>query len=92
MRDVKGSEEVKKRSKGREGRNRRRHGVEFKLRCVKLRSEEGIPYSLLGKEHWGRFNTVFIAPSQIIVLGYFDYFIVYLFHIVWLVGFYILLF
>ncbi|HYA93803.1 MAG TPA: IS3 family transposase [Thermodesulfobacteriota bacterium] len=50
MRDVRESEEVKKRSKGKEGRNRKRYGVEFKLRCVKLRLEEGIPFSLLAKE------------------------------------------
>jgi len=43
-------EEVKKRSKGKESRYGRRYGVEFKLRCAKLRLEEGIPVSLLSKE------------------------------------------
>ncbi len=43
-------EEVKKKSKGKESRYGRRYGLEFKLRCVKLRLEEGIPISLLSKE------------------------------------------
>jgi len=43
-------EEVKKKSKGKENRYGRRYGLEFKLRCVKLRLEEGIPVSLLSKE------------------------------------------
>ncbi len=43
-------EEAKKRSKGKEGRYGKRYGLEFKLRCVKLRLEEGIPVSLLSKE------------------------------------------
>jgi transposase InsO family protein len=47
MKDV---EEVKKRNKGKEGRYGKRYGFEFKLRCVKLRLEEGIPISLLSKE------------------------------------------
>jgi putative transposase len=47
MEDV---EEVKKRSKGKESRYGKRYGFEFKLRCVKLRLEEGIPASLLSKE------------------------------------------
>jgi transposase InsO family protein len=47
MEDV---EEVKKRSKGKESRYGKRYGIEFKLRCVKLRLEEGIPISLLSKE------------------------------------------
>ena len=42
--------EVKKKSKGKENRYGRRYGLEFKLRCVKLRLEEGIPVSLLSKE------------------------------------------
>jgi len=42
--------EVKKKSKGKENRLGRRYGVEIKLRCVKLRLEEGIPLSLLSKE------------------------------------------
>src|SRR5512136_20467 len=47
MEDV---EEVKKKSKGKEGRYGKRYGLEFKLRCVKLRLEEGLPVSLLSKE------------------------------------------
>jgi transposase InsO family protein len=47
MEDV---EEVKKKSKGKESRYGKRYGNEFKLRCVKLRLEEGIPISLLSKE------------------------------------------
>ncbi len=43
-------EEIKKKSKGKENRYGRRYGLEFKLRCVKLRLEEGIPISLLSKE------------------------------------------
>jgi transposase InsO family protein len=42
--------EVKKRNKGKESRHGKRYGLEFKLRCVKLRLEEGIPVSLLSKE------------------------------------------
>ena len=47
MEDV---EEVKKKGKGKESRYGKRYGFEFKLRCVKLRLEEGIPISLLSKE------------------------------------------
>ncbi len=47
MEDVK---EVKKKSKGKESRYGKRYGLEFKLRCVKLRLEEGLPVSLLSKE------------------------------------------
>jgi transposase InsO family protein len=47
MEDV---EEVKKKGKGKESRYGKRYGVEFKLRCVKLRLEEGLPVSLLSKE------------------------------------------
>ncbi len=43
-------EEAKKRNKGKESRYGKRYGFEFKLRCVKLRLEEGIPVSLLSKE------------------------------------------
>jgi transposase InsO family protein len=43
-------EEVKKKIKGKESRYGKRYGFEFKLRCVKLRLEEGIPISLLSKE------------------------------------------
>jgi transposase InsO family protein len=42
--------EVKKRNKGKQSRYGKRYGLEFKLRCVKLRLEEGIPISLLSKE------------------------------------------
>jgi transposase InsO family protein len=47
MEDV---EEVKKKSKEKESRYGKRYGLEFKLRCVKLRLEEGLPVSLLSKE------------------------------------------
>jgi transposase InsO family protein len=43
-------EEVKKKSKEKESRYGKRYGIEFKLRCVKLRLEEGLPISLLSKE------------------------------------------
>jgi transposase InsO family protein len=43
-------EEIRKRDTGRESRYGKRYGFEFKLRCVKLRLEEGIPVSLLSKE------------------------------------------
>jgi transposase InsO family protein len=42
--------EVKKRNKGKESRHGKRYGLEFKLRCVKLLLEEGIPIALLSKE------------------------------------------
>jgi transposase InsO family protein len=42
--------EVKRKSKGKENRYGKRYGLEFKLRCVKLRLEEGIPVSLLSEE------------------------------------------
>ncbi len=41
---------VKRKSKGKENRYGKRYGFEFKLRCVKLRLEEGIPVSLLSEE------------------------------------------
>ena len=41
---------VKKKSKSKESRYGKRYGFEFKLRCVKLRLEEGLPVSLLSKE------------------------------------------
>jgi transposase InsO family protein len=47
MEDV---EEVKKKGKGKESRYGKRYGFEFKLRCAKLRLEEGIPIPLLSKE------------------------------------------
>ena len=47
MEDV---EEVKKKGKGKESRYGKRYGFEFKLRCVKLGLEEGIPIPLLSKE------------------------------------------
>jgi transposase InsO family protein len=43
-------EEVKGRSKEKESRFGKRYGFEFKLRCVKLQLEEGLPFSLLSKE------------------------------------------
>ena len=43
-------EEVKGRSKEEESRFGKRYGFEFKLRCVKLQMEEGLPFSLLSKE------------------------------------------
>jgi len=42
--------EVKKKSKEKESRFGKRYGFELKLRCVKLRLEEGLPVSLLSKE------------------------------------------
>jgi len=42
--------EVKRKPKGKESRFGRRYGFELKLRCVKLRLEEGLPVSLLSKE------------------------------------------
>jgi len=41
---------VKKKSKGKENRYGKRYGFEFKLRCVKLRLEEGVPVALLSEE------------------------------------------
>jgi transposase InsO family protein len=41
---------VKKKSKRKENRYGKRYGLEFKLRCVKLRLEEGLPVSLLSEE------------------------------------------
>src|SRR5512139_369196 len=43
-------EGVKKKSKRKESQYGKRYGFEFKLRCVKLRLEEGFPLSLLSKE------------------------------------------
>ena len=42
-------EEVKRKGKGKESRFGKRYGFELKLRCVKLRLEEGLPVSLLSK-------------------------------------------
>src|SRR5512136_2291700 len=41
---------VKQKSKRKESRYGKRYGFEFKLRCVKLQLEEGLPVSLLSKE------------------------------------------
>jgi len=41
---------VRRKGKGKEGRFGNRYGFELKLRCVKLRLEEGLPVSLLSKE------------------------------------------
>jgi transposase InsO family protein len=43
-------EEVKRKSRGGESRFGKRYGFEIKLRCVKLRLEEGFPVPLLSKE------------------------------------------
>jgi transposase-like protein len=47
---MEGVEEVKRKQKGKESRFGKRYGFELKLRCVKLRLEEGLPVSLLSKE------------------------------------------
>jgi len=41
---------VKQKSKRKGSRFGKRYGFEFKLRCVKLRLEEGLPVTLLSKE------------------------------------------
>ena len=41
---------IKQKSKRKESRYGKRYGFEFKLRCVKLRLEEGLPLALLSKE------------------------------------------
>ena len=43
-------EEVKRKSKEKENRFGKRYGFEFKLRCVKLRLEEGLTVPLISKE------------------------------------------
>jgi transposase InsO family protein len=43
-------EEVKRKCRGKGSRFGNRYGFELKLRCVKLRLEEGLPVSLLSKE------------------------------------------
>ena len=43
-------EEVKGKKEGKGSRFGKRYGFELKLRCVKLRLEEGLPVSLLSKE------------------------------------------
>ncbi len=43
-------EEVKRKKEGKESRFGKRYGFELKLRCVKLRLEDGLPVSLLKKE------------------------------------------
>jgi transposase InsO family protein len=43
-------EEVRRKKRGKESRFGKRYGFELKLRCVKLRLEEGLPVSLLSKE------------------------------------------
>jgi transposase InsO family protein len=52
-------EEVKRKNKGEESRFGKRYGFEFKLRCVKLRLEEGLPVSLLCKETGVSNDTVY---------------------------------
>jgi hypothetical protein len=41
--------EVKRKCKGKESRYGKRYGFRLKLRCMKLRLEEGLPVSLLSK-------------------------------------------
>jgi transposase-like protein len=41
---------VRRKRKGKESRFGKRYGFELKLRCVKLRLEEGLPVSLLSQE------------------------------------------
>ncbi len=43
-------EGIKKKSRRKESRYGKRYGFEVKLRCVKLRLEEGVPTSLISKE------------------------------------------
>ena len=43
-------EEVRRKGEEKESRFGKRYGFELKLRCVKLRLEEGLPVSLLSKE------------------------------------------
>ncbi len=43
-------EGVKRKKKGKESRLGRRYGFELKLRCVKLRVEEGVSVVLISKE------------------------------------------
>jgi transposase-like protein len=50
MENVKEVKRRKKNKKGKESRFGKRYGFELKLRCVKLRLEEGLPVSLLSKE------------------------------------------
>ena len=50
MEKVKEVKRRKKNKKGEESRFGRRYGFEVKLRCVKMRLEEGVPVSLLSKE------------------------------------------
>jgi transposase-like protein len=41
---------VRRKRNGKKSRFGNRYGIELKLRCVKLRVEEGLPVSLLSKE------------------------------------------
>ena len=50
MEGVKEVKRGKKNKKGKESRFGKRYGFDLKLRCVKLRLEEGLPVSLLSKE------------------------------------------
>jgi transposase InsO family protein len=50
MESVKEVKRRKKNKKGKESRFGKRYGFDLKLRCVKLRLEEGLPVSLLSKE------------------------------------------
>ena len=49
---------VRRKHKGKESRFGSRYGYELKLRCVKLRLEEGLPVSLLSKEVGASKDTV----------------------------------
>jgi len=51
--------EVKRQCKGKESRYGKRYGFELKLRCVKLRLEEGLPVSLLSKEVGGSKDVIY---------------------------------
>ena len=51
--------EVKRKCKGKESRYGKRYGFELKLRCVKLRLEEGLPVSLLSKEVGGSKDVIY---------------------------------
>jgi hypothetical protein len=51
-------EEVKKKSKGKKSRYGKWYGLEFELRCVKLRLEEGLPVSLLSEEIGAKLHLV----------------------------------
>ena len=51
--------EVKRKCKRKESRYGKRYCFELKLRCVKLRLEEGLPVSLLSKEVGGSKDVIY---------------------------------